>query len=74
MEIVEHLVMDDPVVVGDELCVVEHLFVSNEIFGVVILACVNGNIHVVADVDLVFASVDSLVVIVDEDFLMKHYV
>ena len=38
MEIVEHLVMDDLVVVGDELYFVEHLVVSHEIGGVVSLA------------------------------------
>ena len=73
MEIAEHLVIDDPVVVGGELCVVEHLVVSNEIVGVASLACVDGD-HVVVDVELVFASVVSLVADVDEGFLVKHYV
>ena len=35
MEIVENLVVDDPVVAGDELCATEHLVLSNEIVGVV---------------------------------------
>ena len=74
MEIAEHLVIDDLVVVGGELCVAEHLVVSNEIAGVVSLACVDVNLHVVADVELVFAGVDSLVADVDEGFLVKHYV
>ena len=54
MEIAEHLVMDDLVVFGDELCVAKHLVVRNEIAGVVSLACVDGNLHVDADVELVF--------------------
>ena len=74
MEIVEHLVIDVLVVVGGELCVVEHLVVSNEIVGFASLACVDGYLHVVFDVELVFTSVDSLVIDVDEDLLMKHYV
>ena len=51
MEIVENLVMDDLVVVGDELCVAEHLVVSNEIASVVSLACVDGDLHITIDVD-----------------------
>ena len=47
-------------------CVAKHLVVS--------LACVDGDLHVVAHVELVFASVDSLVIDVNEDLLMKHYV
>ena len=74
MEIVEDLVIDDPIVVGGELCAAEHLVVSNEIAGVASLACVDVDLHVVADVELVFASVNSLVIDVDEDLLMKHYV
>ena len=74
MEIAEHLVIDDPVVVGGELCAAEHLVVSNEISGVVSLACVDGDLHVVSSVELVFFGVDSLVIDVDEDLLMKHYV
>ena len=74
MVIAEHLVMDDRVAVGGELCVVEHLVVSNQIVGVVSLACVDGNLHVSIDVEFVVASVDSLVIDVDEDLLMKHYV
>ena len=74
METTKNLVMDDPVAVGGELCIVEHLVVSNEIDGVLSLACVDGNFHVVADVELVFVGVDSLVSNVDEVFLVKHYV
>ena len=74
MEVVENLVIDDLVVVGGKLCVAGHLVVSNEIARVVRLACVDGDLHVVNDVELVFASVDSLVADVNEVLLMKHYV
>ena len=74
MEIAKHLVMDDPVAVGGELCVVEHLVVSNEIVGIASFACVDGDLHVVSDVVFIVAGMDSLVIDVDEDFLMKHYV
>ena len=73
-QLVEHLVVDDLIAIGGELYVAENLVVSNDIAGVVSLACVDENIHVVADVELVFASVDSLVADVDEGFLVKHYV
>ena len=73
-QLVEHLVMDDPIAVGGELCAIEHLVVSNEIASVVSLACVDGDLHVVADVELVLSGVDSLVIDVDEDLLMTHYV
>ena len=66
MEIAEHLVMDDLVALGDELCIAEHL--------VVILACVNGDLPVTTDVKFVANGVDSLVADVDEGLLMKHYV
>lgn len=49
MEIVEHLVMDDLVAIGDELCVAKHPVVSNEIIGIVSLARVNGDLHIVDD-------------------------
>ena len=74
MEIVEHLVVDDLVAIGGDLYVAEHLVVSNEIARVVILACVDGDLHVVADVEFVVAGMDSLVIDMDEDLLMKHYV
>ena len=45
---------------------------SNEIVGVVSLVCVDGDVHVVADVELVVADVGFVVVDVDEDLLMKH--
>ena len=73
-QLVEHLVVDDLIAIGGKLCVAEHLVVSNEIAGVVSLACVDGNLHVVADVELVFAGVDLLVSDVDEGLLVKHYV
>ena len=73
-QLVENLVVDDPIAVGGELCATEHLVWSNEIAGVASLACVDGDLHVVANVELVFAGVDSLVIDVDEDLLMKHYV
>ena len=72
MEIAEHLVMDDLVAVGDELCIVEHLFVSNEIVGVVSFAFMDGDLHVA--IDLKFFAIGSLVADVDEGLLMKHYV
>ena len=59
--------MNDLIVVGGELCAAENLVVSNEIAGVVSLACV-------VDMDFVVVSVDSLVVDVNEGFSMKHYV
>ena len=78
MEIAEHLVMDDPVAVGGELYVAEHLVVSNEIAG---LTCIDGGLHVgsnvefvAIDVKFVAAGVDSLVADVDEGLLLKHYV
>ena len=74
METTEHLVMDDLVDVGGDLYVVEHLVVSNEIASVMSLACVDGDLHVFSVVDFVFSSVDSLVIDVDEDLLMMHYV
>ena len=73
-QLVEHLVVDDPIVVGGELCATEHLVVSNEIAGVASLACVDGDLHVVANVELGFFGMDSLVIDVDEDLLMKHNV
>ena len=74
MEIVEHLVMDDLVAIGDELCVVENLLVRNKIFGVESLAYVVEELHISIDMEFFVASVDSLVADVDEDLLMKHYV
>ena len=74
MEIMEHSVVDDPIVVGSGLYVADHLFVSNESVGVVSLECFDGDLHVVSDVEFFVASVDSLVIDVDEDLLMKHYV
>ena len=74
MEIIEHLFMDDPIVVGDELYVAKHLFVSNQITSVVSLACVDGDLHVASNVEFIVASVDSLFDEVDEDLLLKHYV
>ena len=67
------MVIDDLNAIGGELCAAEHLVVSNEIAGVASLACVDVDLHVVADVDLVFSSVDSLVIYVDEGFLVKHH-
>lgn len=74
MEIVEHSVVDDLVVVGDDLYVAEHLVVSNEIAGVVSLEYVTMKLHIAIDMGFVVASVDSLVVDMDEGLLMKHYV
>lgn len=74
IEIIEHLIMDDPVAIGGELCVVEHLFVSNEIASVVSLACVDGDLYITADVEFIVPRVDSLVIDVDEGLMMKLYV
>ena len=70
--------MDDPIAVGGELSIAEHLVVSNEIAG---LACIDGDLHVGADVEFVVADagfvaigVDSLVANVDERLLLKYYV
>ena len=60
MEIVEHLVVDDLVVVGGELCVVGHLVVSNEMVGVEILTYVSEELHISADMDFFFDGVYSL--------------
>ena len=68
------MVIDDLIAIGGELCVIEHLVVRNEISGVVSLACVDGDLHVVANMELVFTNVDSLFIDVDEDLLMKHYI
>ena len=53
-QLVEHLVVDDPITIGGELFVAKHLVVSNEIVGVVSLACFDGDLHVADDVELVF--------------------
>ena len=74
MEIVEHSVVDDSIVVGDELYVIEHLVVSNEIVSVVSFPCVDRDLYIAANVEFVVASVDSLVTDADKDLLMKHYV
>lgn len=74
MDIVEHLAMDDLVVVGGDLYILEHVFVSNEIFVVVSLACVDGDLHIFIDVEFDVFGVDSLVADVNQVFLMKHYV
>ena len=66
--------MDDLITIGGELCVVEHLIVSNEIDGVVGLACVDVYLHISIDVEFLIAGEDSLVSGVDEGFLVKHYV
>ena len=72
MEIAEHLVMDDLVAIGGDLYVAEHLVVSNETTSIVILECVDGDLYIVVDMEFVIASVDSLVVDVDEDLLIKR--
>ena len=76
VNVAEHLVVDDPVAIGGELCIIEHLVVSNEIYG---LACIDGDLHVGADVEFVVTDagfvatgVDSLVVDVNEGLSMKH--
>ncbi len=74
IEIVEHLVLDDLVAISGALYVVDHLVVSNDIVGVVSLACIDGDLHIIANVEFVVASVDSLVVDLDEGLLLKHYV
>ena len=74
MEIVEHLVMDDLVVGGGDLYVTEHLVVSSEIAGVESLGCIHGDLHISFDMEFVVVGVDSLVVDVDEDLSLKHYV
>lgn len=57
--------MDDQVAMGDDLYVVKHLIVSNEIVGGESLACVVVKLYIVADVDLVL---DLHVGVVDVDF------
>lgn len=74
MDIVEHSVMDDLVVVSDDLYVAKHLVMSNEMVGVESLGCVDGDLHISSTVNFVATSVDSLVADVDEGFLMKYYV
>ena len=74
MEIVEHLVVDDLVVVRGDLYVTKHLVVSNEIVDVVSLACVGRDLHVAVDGRFIVVGMDSLVVDVDEGLLLKHYV
>ena len=78
LNVAKHLVVDDPVAVDGKLCIAEHLIVSNEIAS---LACIDGDLHVGADVEFVVADVgfvatgvDSLVADVNEVLLMKHYV
>ena len=81
MEILEHLLMDDLVAICGELCIAKHLVVNNEIASVVSLACVDGDLHIAADmefvasdVEFVVAGVDSLIADVDKGLLLKHYV
>ena len=73
-KIAKHLVVDDLVTIGDVLYVVEDLVMSSEIAGVLSLGCVDGDLHVSIDVDFIVVGVDSLVVDVDDGFLMKPYV
>ena len=47
---------------------------SNEIASVESLACVNGDLHVVVDVEFVVSGEDSLFADVDEGLLVKYYV
>ena len=70
METTEHLVVNDLVAVGGELCIAEHG-----------LACIDGDLHVGADVEFFVVDVgfvatgaDSLVADLNEVLLMKHYV
>ena len=70
LNVAEHLAMDDPIAIGGELSIAEHG-----------LACIDGDLHVGADVEFfvtdagfVATSVDSLVVDVNEGLLMKHCV
>ena len=51
MEIEKHLVMDNRVFIGDELHVVEHLVVRNDIVGYDDLP-MNEDLHMVVDIDL----------------------
>ena len=81
METTKNFVVDDLFVVGGELCSIEHLVVRNEIVGIVILACVDGDLYITADMEFVIvdvqfvvAGVDSLVANVDEGLLLKHYI
>ena len=67
MEIAEHLVMDDLIVVGDELCIKKNLFVNNENAGIVSLTCADEDLHVATNMKFVAIGVDSLVVDVVED-------
>ena len=66
--------MDDSIAVGGELFVARHLVVSNENARIVSLACVDEDLHVVADMKFVAIGVDSLVANVDEGLSMKNYV
>ena len=74
MEIVEHSIMDDLVIVGGDFYVAEHLVVRNDIVGAVNLKCVDRDLHISADMEFVVVDVDSLVADVNEGLLMKHYV
>lgn len=46
----------------------------NGIVGVVILACVDGDLHIATDMEFVTTAMDSLVVAMDEDLRMKNYI
>ena len=47
---------------------------EDDIASVVSFACIDGGLYFSTNVDFVVAGVDSLVSIVDEGLLMKHYV
>lgn len=73
MEIVEHLVVDNQVVEGDDSYVVKNLVVSNEIDGGESLSYVGEGLHIVVDIDVAteveldVIGVDLLVASVVED-------
>ena len=71
MEIIEHLVMDNQVVVGDELHVAEHFFVSNEIAGVGSFGCVGDGFHIFVGVDF-FLDLPIVSIDVDFDVLIRE--
>ena len=58
MEIVEHLVMDDPIAIGGDFYVLEHLVMRNDNFGVEFLSCIDGDLHIAANMNIFAIGVD----------------
>ena len=63
--------MDDLVVVGDDLHILDHLVVRIDMVGVESFAYIIEGLHIVVDMEFVVVGVDSLVADVDEGLHSK---